>query len=62
MLALLQEFTFSPSSYPPLAIGFFGLGTGYLVYGPQELVDWPPNEGTVGHATGLWGVWMPGAC
>jgi hypothetical protein len=22
------------SAFPPLAVGFFGLGTGYLIYGP----------------------------
>jgi len=24
------------SRFPSLAVGFFGLGTGYLIYGPQE--------------------------
>jgi hypothetical protein len=24
-----------------LALGFFGLGTGYLIYGPPELIGWP---------------------
>ena len=28
---------FAVSMFPPLALGFFGLGTGYLIYGPQEL-------------------------
>lgn len=31
--------TFAPSMFPPLALGFFGLGTGYLIYGPQELAS-----------------------
>jgi hypothetical protein len=25
------------SPFPPLAVGFMGLGTGYLIYGTQEL-------------------------
>lgn len=24
---------FAPSAFVPLALGFFGLGTGYLIYG-----------------------------
>ncbi len=26
------------SPFPPIALGFFGLGTGYLIYGPRELL------------------------
>jgi hypothetical protein len=29
--------TFPQSPFPPLAVGVMGLGTGYLVYGTQEL-------------------------
>jgi hypothetical protein len=29
--------SFEPSAFVPLAVGFFGLGTGYLIWGPQEL-------------------------
>jgi hypothetical protein len=25
------------SPFPPLAVGFMGLGTGYLIYGTEEL-------------------------
>ena len=32
---------FAPSTSVPLALGFFGLGTGYLIYGPQELAGFP---------------------
>jgi hypothetical protein len=48
-------------TFPPIAVGFFGLATGYLVYGAQELLGYPrrPNE-KVDLATGIWGVWMPG--
>jgi hypothetical protein len=59
-----MELTFAQSAFPPLALGFFGLGTGYLIYGPQELVGWPKRdeEGRVNRATGVWGIWMPGFC
>src|ERR1700730_4739886 len=48
------------SPFPPLAVGFFGLGTGYLIYGPQELVGYPKRDESVDFGTGLWGIWMPG--
>jgi hypothetical protein len=52
---------FSASSFPPLALGFMGLGTGYLIYGPQELLGWPKRDKTtVDYPTGVWGVWLPG--
>ena len=50
----------SPSTFPPLAVGFMGLGTGYLIYGPQELFGYPKREPGVNLATGIWGLWMPG--
>jgi hypothetical protein len=53
---------FTPSDFPPLALGFFGLGTGYLIYGPQELAHWPPRDESVDRATGVWGIWLPGFC
>jgi len=49
-----------PSTFPPLALGFMGLGTGYLIYGPQELLGYPKREPGVNLATGIWGIWMPG--
>jgi hypothetical protein len=57
-----MDVTFTASSFPPLALGFFGLGTGYLIYGPQELVGWPKRDESVDRATGIWGIWMPGFC
>ncbi|HEY3878916.1 MAG TPA: hypothetical protein VGM12_09985 [Trebonia sp.] len=48
------------SPFPPLAVGFFGLGTGYLIYGPQELFHYPGRDERVDFATGMWGIWMPG--
>jgi hypothetical protein len=32
---------FPVSAFVPLAVGFFGLGTGYLIYGPQGLFKLP---------------------
>jgi len=48
------------SAFPPLALGFFGLGTGYLIYGTSELFGYPKRDELVDHATGIWGIWMPG--
>ena len=48
------------SPFPPLAVGFFGLGTGYLIYGAQELFGYPKRDEQVDRATGVWGIWMPG--
>ena len=48
------------SPFPPLAVGFMGLGTGYLIYGPQELFGYPKRGERVDHGTGVWGIWMPG--
>jgi hypothetical protein len=49
-----------PSAYPPLAVGFFGLATGYMIYGAQELFGYPKRDAKVDFATGMWGIWMPG--
>jgi len=57
-----MDVTFTASAFPPLALGFFGLGTGYLIYGPQELVGWPKRDERVDRASGVWGIWMPGFC
>ena len=50
------------SSFPPIALGFMGLGTGYLIYGTQELFDFPKRNADVDAATGVWGIWLPGFC
>lgn len=52
--------TLPVSPFPPLAVGFFGLGTGYLIYGTQELFGYPKRDERVDLATGIWGLWMPG--
>jgi hypothetical protein len=52
--------SFKTSEFVPLALGFFGLGTGYLIYGPQELALYPHRDRKVDVSTGIWGIWMPG--
>jgi hypothetical protein len=60
-LSLLQPVVSLPTTtFPPLAVGFMGLGTGYMIYGPQELFDYPKRDARVDFATGMWGIWMPG--
>jgi hypothetical protein len=56
------DVTFTASAFPPLALGFFGLGTGYLIYGPKELAGWPSGDERVDRGMGVWGIWMPGFC
>jgi len=36
--------TFPASAFVPVVLGFFGLGTGYLIYGPQELLGFPKTR------------------
>jgi hypothetical protein len=50
------------SAFPPLALGFMGLGAGYLIYGLQELFDYPNRSADNDVATGIWGLWLPGFC
>lgn len=60
MSLLATVVNFKTSAFVPLALGFFGLGTGYLIYGPQELVRYPQRDQKVDITTGIWGIWMPG--
>lgn len=59
-MSLLATVSLPASPFPPLAIGFMGLGTGYLIYGTQELFGYPKRDAGVDHGTGVWGIWMPG--
>jgi hypothetical protein len=36
-----QTFTFAASRFAPVAIGFFGLATGYFIWGGQALFGFP---------------------
>jgi hypothetical protein len=55
-----QVIKFASSPFVPIAIGFFGLATGYLVWGGQELFLLPEASPEVNKTMGLWGFWMPG--
>ncbi len=57
-----MDLSFAASEFPPLALGFFGLGTTYLVWGPQELFGYPPRDAAVDRAMGFWGIWLAGFC
>lgn len=54
--------SFATTVFAPVVLGFFGLGTGYLIYGPQELLGFPGRNVAVDRSTGVWGIWMPGFC
>jgi hypothetical protein len=53
VLAQVQEVSFPTSAFVSLAVGFFGLGTGYLIYGPQELFRLPGRDRAVDLITGI---------
>ena len=53
---------FQPSTFVPVVLGLFGLGTGYLIWGPQELFGYPERDPSVDRSMGVWGIWMPGFC
>lgn len=57
-----MDVTFATTAFVPVVLGFFGLGTGYLIYGPQELFGFPRRDASVDRASGIWGMWMPGFC
>ena len=59
-LVLAETVTFPQSAFIPLAVGFFGLATGYLIYGPEELFKLPSRSRPVDLTTGIWGIFMPG--
>ncbi len=54
--------TFASSEFAPVALGFFGLGTGYLIWGPQELFGFPERSPEVDRSSGVWGIFLPGLC
>ena len=55
-----QAFTFAASRFVPVATGFFGLGTGYFIWGGQALFGFPKTSPEVNRTMGTWGFWMPG--
>lgn len=59
---MMDSISFAASPYAPVALGFFGLGTGYLIVGPQELFGWPAADTATARSNGVWGFFMPGLC
>ena len=59
-MSLAAVFVLPQSAFPPLAVGFFGLATGYMIYGTQELFGYPKRDPGVDYGVGIWGIWMPG--
>jgi len=55
-----QVFTFASSPFVPVAIGFWGSGTGYFIWGGQALFGFPKASPDVNRTLGIWGFWMPG--
>ena len=53
---------FEQSTFVPVVLGLFGLGTGYLVWGPQEILGSPERNPAVDRANGVWGIFMSGLC
>ena len=51
---------FAHSAFWPVAVGFFGLGTGYFIWGGQALFGVPKASPDVNKTMGMWGFWMPG--
>jgi hypothetical protein len=51
---------FPESAFVPLALGFFGLATGYLIWGGSTLFGAREEAAGAGRSIGLWGIWMPG--
>jgi hypothetical protein len=68
MNLLATTFTFETATFVPLAIGFFGLGVGYLTWGGSAFLGWPrvnpavPDESelAINRSLGLWAIWMSG--
>src|SRR2546423_4851751 len=48
------------AAYVPVAIGFFGLATGYFIWGGQALFGFPKDSPGLDRTMGMWGFWMPG--
>lgn len=46
--------------YVPVAVGFFGLATGYFIWGGQALFGFPKDNPEINRTMGMWGFWMPG--
>jgi hypothetical protein len=54
------QLTFPQSPFPPLAVGFMGLGDRLSRLRDPGTLRLPPRSEGVDLATGIWGIWMPG--
>jgi len=61
-MMLLNIVSFPTSAFPALALGFLGLGTGFLTYRPQELFSFPPPGENVDLAIGVRAPGCPVSC
>src|SRR5438094_9559714 len=55
-----ETFTFASSHYVPIAIGLFGLATGYFIWGGQALFGFPKPNPQVNLTMGMWAFGCPG--
>lgn len=55
-----QNVANAPVLYVPVAIGFFGLATGYFMWVGQALFGFPKDSPEIDRTLGMWGFWMPG--
>jgi len=55
-----QTVTNIPVLYAPVAVGFFGLATGYFIWGGQALFDYPKDNPDLNRTIAVWGFWLPG--
>jgi len=46
--------------YVPVAVGFFGLATGYFIWGGQALFGFPKDNPGLNRTMAMWGFWLPG--
>jgi len=58
----VTDVTFATSAFAPVALGFLGLATGYLIWGVEELFGFPHRDASVDRSTGMWAIWMSGFC
>ncbi|MGF6767557.1 hypothetical protein P3T18_000027 [Paraburkholderia sp. GAS199] len=56
----IGELTQGVSKYWPVAIGFFGLATGYIVMGGQALFNYPKSTPEAEKSIAVWALWMAG--
>lgn len=48
-----QTFTFAAPRFAPVTVGFFGLGTGYFIWGGQALFGFPQSSPDVNKTMGM---------